>query len=93
MQPDGSTIAVVGHEPDLGAMVSWLLSSAGGQFVQLEKGGACLLTWGPHVTAGDAHLVWLLTSGQLRRIGKRKKKAKRKASKASQSGVESDEQE
>lgn len=93
MQPDGSTVAVVGHEPDLGAMVSWLLSSAGRQFVQLKKGGACLLTWGPHVTAGDADLVWLLTSGQLRRIGKRKKNRKRKASNASQSGVDSDEQE
>ncbi|UCG85706.1 MAG: histidine phosphatase family protein [Gemmatimonadota bacterium] len=99
MQRDESTIAVVGHEPDLGSMVSWLLASTGGRFVGLKKGGACLLTWKSHVTAGDADLVWLLTSGQLRRIGKKKKKkkkekeAKRNATSSPQSGVVSDEQE
>ena len=70
MQKDDSTVAMVGHEPDLAGTVSWLLSSGGTQFMGFKKGGACLLTWPTHITAGDAHLVWLLTAGQLRRIGK-----------------------
>ncbi len=70
MQKDDSTVAMVGHEPDLAGTVSWLLSSGGTQFMGFRKGGACLLTWPTHITAGDAHLVWLLTAGQLRRIGK-----------------------
>jgi len=72
MQKDDSTVAIVGHEPDLARTVSWLLSSGGTQFMGFKKGGACLLTWPMHITAGDAHLVWLLTAGQLRKIRKAK---------------------
>jgi len=70
MQQDDLTVAVVGHEPDLARTVSWLLSSSGTQFMRFKKGGACLLTWPTHITAGDAQLVWLLTAGQLRKIRK-----------------------
>jgi phosphohistidine phosphatase len=70
MQRDEATVAVVGHEPDLAALASWLLSSSGAPFLSFKKGGACLLTWSKHVTAGDAQLAWLLTARQLRRIGK-----------------------
>ena len=74
MQRDDATVAIVGHEPDLSLMVSWLLSSPDRSFVQLKKGGACLLNWRSHVTAGDADLVWLLTNGQLRRMAKKRGK-------------------
>jgi len=93
MQLDDSTVAVVGHEPDLGSMVSWLLSSTGGHFLGLKKGGACLLSWESNITAGDARLVWLLTSGQLRRIGKKKKKRKEDDSSPPEAGVNGNEQE
>jgi phosphohistidine phosphatase len=73
MQPDGSTVAVVGHEPYLGGMISWLLATPERDFVQLKKGGACLLEWPSHVTAGDAQLRWLLPAAHLRKLGKRKK--------------------
>ena len=70
MQADDAVVAVVGHEPSLGDLVSWLLASPDTRFLELKKGGACELTWPTHVTAGDAHLLWMLTAGQLRRIGK-----------------------
>jgi phosphohistidine phosphatase len=70
MQADDAMIAVVGHEPNLGNLVSWLLGSPDSRFLEFKKGGACRLTWPTHITAGDAHLLWLLTAGQLRRIGK-----------------------
>lgn len=72
LQKDGSTLAVVGHEPDLGRLVSWLLATPDSHFVHLKKGGACLLEWPSHLTAGAAQLAWLLQSAQLRKLGKRK---------------------
>lgn len=72
MQPEGTTAAVIGHEPYLGEMASWLLSTPESGFIGLKKGGACLLEWPSHVTAGDAKLCWLLTAGQLRKLGKKK---------------------
>ena len=74
MQKDDANVAIVGHEPDLSRTVSWLLSSGDTEFVSFKKGGACLLTWPTHITAGDARLVWLLTAGQLRRIGKKSRR-------------------
>ena len=73
MQMDGSTLAVVGHEPYLRRMVSWLLATPDSHFIQLKKSGACLLQWKSHLTAGDARLAWLLSAAQLRKLGKRKK--------------------
>jgi phosphohistidine phosphatase len=72
MQPDGSTAAVIGHEPYLGQMISWLLATPESDFVRLKKGGACLLEWPSHVTAGDATMKWLLPAAQLRKLGKKK---------------------
>ena len=74
MQKDDATVATVGHEPDLAGTVSWLLSSGETQFMGFKKGGACLLTWPTHITAGNAQLVWLLTAGQLRKIRKARSK-------------------
>jgi phosphohistidine phosphatase len=91
MQPDGATVAVVGHEPDLSSLVSWLLTRAEDPFVSLKKGGACLLAWKSHVVAGDAHLDWLLTSRQLQRLAK--KKNKRGSDQERQSGAGNDEPE
>jgi phosphohistidine phosphatase len=72
MQREDATIAIVGHEPSLGSMVSWFLASRDSHFLELKKGGVCRLAWPTHVTAGDAHLLWMLEAGQLRRIGKGK---------------------
>jgi phosphohistidine phosphatase len=64
------TAAVVGHEPGLSLLVSWLLSGEARSIVELKKGGACLLDLPAGAAAGTGTLVWLLQPGQLRRIGR-----------------------
>jgi phosphohistidine phosphatase len=65
-----STIAVVGHEPHLSDLLSWLLTGREGSFIQLKKGGACLLSFQENARAGSAMLRWALTPTQLRRLGR-----------------------
>jgi len=60
--------AVVGHEPHLGVLVSWLLAGRARTFLQLKKGGACLLDLGSSPGPGRAELLWLLLPGELRRL-------------------------
>jgi phosphohistidine phosphatase len=62
-------VAVVGHEPHLGMLVTWLMTEARESRVAVSKGGAALLEFSSRVTAGSATLQWLLTGSQLRRIG------------------------
>lgn len=64
---DIPTIAVVGHEPHLGEVVTWLLG-ASGSTVEFKKGGACLLRIDGKVDAGTAILQWHLTPSQLRAL-------------------------
>src|SRR5206468_2606171 len=60
------TIAVVGHEPHLGGLVTWLMTGADDSRVELKKGGACLLHFDDEPREGEATLRWLLTPSQLR---------------------------
>ncbi len=60
-----ATVAVVGHEPHLGEVVTWLLGGEGSN-VEFKKGGACLLRIDDQVDAGSALLLWHLTPAQLR---------------------------
>ena len=64
---DVATIAVVGHEPHVGDLVSWLVGGGGGS-VEFKKGGACLLRIDDKVDAGGAILQWHLTPAQLRAL-------------------------
>lgn len=61
------TIAVVGHEPHLGELVTWLVGGAGSN-VEFKKGGACLLRIDGNVDAGSAILQWHLTPAHLRAL-------------------------
>jgi phosphohistidine phosphatase len=61
-------VAVVGHEPSLSRLVSWLLSGGERSFLEMKKGAACLLTFEDTVAAGAATLRWALTPSQLRRL-------------------------
>ena len=63
-------VAVVGHEPDLGTLVTWLMTGAGNSRVAFTKGGAALLDFPSRVASGGATLDWLLTRSQLRRLGR-----------------------
>jgi len=59
-------VAIVGHEPHLSRLVEYLLTSRRAGFVDLKKGGACLLALGDVPGPGRAELHWLLTPAQLR---------------------------
>jgi phosphohistidine phosphatase len=63
---DTDVLAVVGHEPHLSKLVTWLMTGAQDSRLQLKKGGACLLEFesAPRRAAGT--LLWLLTPRQLR---------------------------
>lgn len=65
----GATIALVGHEPQLGVFASWLLTGLQESFVEFKKGGACLLELKEQIRPGRATLLWFLRPGQLRKIG------------------------
>lgn len=62
---DTSTVAVVGHEPHLGELVTWLMGGTGSN-VEFKKGGVSLLRIDGAVEAGSAVLQWHLTPAQLR---------------------------
>jgi len=62
-------VAIVGHEPHLGMLVTWLMTEARDSRVEMSKGGAALLEFSSRVTAGSGTLQWLLTGSQLRQIG------------------------
>ena len=64
---DVPTIAVVGHEPHLGELVTWLLGGRGTS-VEFKKGAACLLRIDDKVDAGSAMLVWHIQPAQLRSL-------------------------
>ena len=63
------TVAVVGHEPALGTIISWLAASIEQSFVELGKGGACLLDLGERIDAGAAMIEWVLRPSHLRALG------------------------
>lgn len=69
-QDPEARIAIVGHEPHLSGFVSYLLG-AKGSIIQMKKGGACLLQVAPSASAGAGLLLWALTPGQLRQLGKK----------------------
>ncbi len=65
-----NVVAIVGHEPHLGVLVTWLMSGVKSSRVALSKGSTCLIEFSGGVAAGGGTLQWLLTPSQLRRIGR-----------------------
>lgn len=64
-QRDDAVVAIIGHEPDLSELISWLLTGRHDSFLVLKKGAVCLLNLDADVTPGHARLVWLQTASQL----------------------------
>jgi phosphohistidine phosphatase len=64
-----SPVCVVGHEPHLSGLATWLISGAKESRMELTKGGACLLSFEGVPKRGGAMLSWLMTSKQLEAIG------------------------
>lgn len=63
------TVALVGHEPDLGSLVGWLLTGRRNSFMEVKKGSVCLLEFPGRVAPGGATLLWFLKPSQLALIG------------------------
>ncbi|HXZ84652.1 MAG TPA: histidine phosphatase family protein [Myxococcota bacterium] len=61
-------VAIVGHEPGLSELVTWLVSGLSTPWLELGKGGACQLELPDRVAPGQARLLWLLEPRQLRRL-------------------------
>jgi phosphohistidine phosphatase len=61
-------VAIVGHEPHLGVLVTWLLSGLTTSHVEFEKGGACLLEIDGEPGARCATLRWSLPPSVLAKL-------------------------
>lgn len=66
---DEETIALVGHEPDLSGLISYLLTGSRSTAIVMKKGAACLLECDELVKPGQATLRWFLAPKQLRAMG------------------------
>jgi phosphohistidine phosphatase len=67
--PDNATVAIVGHEPHLGQLVTLLLCGGERVVLEIKKGAACLLDVPSGARAASATLLFSLTPGQLRQLG------------------------
>jgi phosphohistidine phosphatase len=67
-QSGREAIAVAGHEPHLGLLVGYLLTGRSVSFVDLKKGGACLVEMDDSSQPGTGCLEWLLSDRELRRL-------------------------
>jgi phosphohistidine phosphatase len=65
-QPATTTLAVVGHEPQLGELSTWLLTGRPESRIEFRKGGACELEFDGRPNAGSGRLSWALTPALLR---------------------------
>jgi len=66
----GRSFLLVGHQPLLGEAVATLLGAAGRCEIDLKKSGACSIQLDGLPPKKPAVLNWLLTSKQLRAVGK-----------------------
>jgi phosphohistidine phosphatase len=61
-------LALVGHEPDLSQLSSWLCAGVSRSVLEFKKGAACLLALDQGVGVARARLCWALPPRALRRI-------------------------
>jgi phosphohistidine phosphatase len=64
----GERVAVVGHEPGVGFLVSTAAFGSATDATPLRKGGVACLEFAGPPRPGAATLAWLLTPKQLRRL-------------------------
>lgn len=64
-------VVLVGHEPLLGRLVGLLVYGEDVPSVRLRRAGACCLEMPKAAVPGSARIDWLLTRGQLARLGAR----------------------
>jgi phosphohistidine phosphatase len=69
--PPESCVLCVGHEPQLGMIVSVMLAGKPSTAFPFKKAGACLIELSVPAKPGRGALRWWLTPDQLRAMGKR----------------------
>jgi phosphohistidine phosphatase len=62
----GELVAIVGHEPQLSRLVTYLVSGVDRSGVALKKGGACLLEFDGTAKPAGGELLWAVRPGILR---------------------------
>ena len=65
---EGERIVIVGHEPHLSRVVSWMMTGASGRSVVAFKKAQALMLQTPKAAAGTAVLAWSLPPKALRRF-------------------------
>ena len=68
-QPRREVFAIVGHEPNLGILASWLTSGSKSGDIEFRKGGAALLVFSRRPRKGEGTLRWLMGPKELATIG------------------------
>lgn len=66
----GGAVALVGHEPGLGRLLSLAVAGSAGDGTPMRKGGVARIQFEGPPRPGTGCLVWLLTPKLLRRIGR-----------------------
>lgn len=61
----GDTVALVGHEPDLGRLAGYMVCGRPLRVIALKKGGVCLLEYEGVPKPATAMMRWALTPAQL----------------------------
>ena len=64
------SIALIGHQPDLGGLISTIVYGDDRLAIQLKKGSVCLINVTETVPTLRGELIWLLTPKQLRLLAK-----------------------
>jgi phosphohistidine phosphatase len=62
----GDMVAIVGHEPQLSRLVTFLITGLDGSAVDLKKGSACLIGFDGRASAAGGSLVWSAKPSMLR---------------------------
>jgi len=57
---EGESIALVGHQPDLGMLAGWLIGSKNAQ-IEMAKGGIAHILTSDDIRKGSGALLWMLT--------------------------------
>ena len=65
--PDTS-VALVGHEPDLGRLIGVLVTGRPDAPFSLKKGGAALIEFDGKAAAGAGDVVWVLTPAVMKKL-------------------------
>jgi len=64
-----ASVALVGHEPDLGKLIGVLTTGKPDAPFSLKKGGAALIEFDGKAAAGAGVVVWVLTPAVMKKLG------------------------